>query len=251
VACELDPGVALGDGGRGIVVSRTTVTIVGTLLLSDEDGLQYSITVTAKGREEKTIWLEAVPNAEDEWPSIGKSPERPKRVLNKAEEEEWQRAHDAYNHALHANPKYRQVALDFIELQNHEPQPMMGGWLWVYRHKVCRFATTEPESLRDTAIDALLIKHHVLRRERYYERVRREVEALENMEKLEGVSREPIPEPVRLFVWQRDRGQCVKCGSRERLEFDHIIPVATGGSSTDRNVQLLCESCNRSKGSTI
>ena len=126
----------------------------------------------------------------------------------------------------------------------------MGTW-WVYRNKVISVESTEPETLRDKATDILMIKHHVLRRERHYERVRREVEALENMEKLEGVSREPIPESVRLFVWQRDRGQCVKCGSRERLEFDHVIPIAAGGSNTERNIQLLCEACNRSKGSTI
>ena len=77
------------------------------------------------------------------------------------------------------------------------------------------------------------------------------MEALENMEKLEGVSREPISESVRLFVWQRDKGQCVKCGSREKLEFDHIIPVTLGGGNTERNVQLLCEGCNRSKGATV
>ena len=71
------------------------------------------------------------------------------------------------------------------------------------------------------------------------------------MEKLTGTFRESIPDKVRLFVWQRDKGQCVKCGSRERLEFDHIIPVVEGGSSTERNVQLLCEACNRSKGATI
>jgi len=58
-------------------------------------------------------------------------------------------------------------------------------------------------------------------------------------------------ESVRLFVWQRDKGQCAKCGSRERLEFDHIIPLAPGGSNTERNIQLLCEACNRSKGATI
>lgn len=71
------------------------------------------------------------------------------------------------------------------------------------------------------------------------------------MEKLQGVSREPIPDSVRLFVWQRDKGQCVKCGSQERLEFDHIIPLAAGGSNTERNIQLLCGACNRSKGATI
>lgn len=97
----------------------------------------------------------------------------------------------------------------------------------------------------------LLIKHYVLQRDRHYERVRREVEALENMGKLGGASREPIPENVRLIVWQRDKGQCVKCGSREKLEFDHIIPIAAGGSNTERNILLLCETCNRSRGVTI
>jgi len=43
----------------------------------------------------------------------------------------------------------------------------------------------------------------------------------------------------------------VKCGRQERLEYDHIIPLVKGGSNTERNIQLLCESCNRSKGSVI
>jgi 5-methylcytosine-specific restriction endonuclease McrA len=44
---------------------------------------------------------------------------------------------------------------------------------------------------------------------------------------------------------------CEECGSKERLEFDHIIPVIEGGATTARNIQLLCESCNRRKGRTI
>jgi len=63
--------------------------------------------------------------------------------------------------------------------------------------------------------------------------------------------RERISEEVRFAVWRRDQGRCSVCGSQERLEFDHIIPVIEGGSSTERNVQLLCESCNRSKGKRI
>jgi len=63
--------------------------------------------------------------------------------------------------------------------------------------------------------------------------------------------RECIPESVRVEVWRRDAAKCVRCGSRERLEFDHIIPVSLGGSSTARNVQLLCESCNRMKGASV
>lgn len=64
-------------------------------------------------------------------------------------------------------------------------------------------------------------------------------------------SREPIAEAVRHEVWRRDDGRCVDCGSRERLEYDHIIPVSRGGSNTARNLELRCESCNRSKGARI
>lgn len=63
--------------------------------------------------------------------------------------------------------------------------------------------------------------------------------------------REPLSESVRIFVWRRDGGKCVRCGSNQRLEFDHIIPVIEGGSSTERNIQLLCETCNRRKGTKI
>ena len=63
--------------------------------------------------------------------------------------------------------------------------------------------------------------------------------------------REAIPERVRHEVWRRDRGTCVQCGSRGRLEFDHIIPVSRGGSNTARNIELRCEPCNRRKGARI
>jgi hypothetical protein len=63
--------------------------------------------------------------------------------------------------------------------------------------------------------------------------------------------RQIIPDDVKMFVWQRDRGCCVKCGNQENLEFDHIIPIVKGGSNTARNIQILCEKCNRSKSANI
>jgi 5-methylcytosine-specific restriction endonuclease McrA len=63
--------------------------------------------------------------------------------------------------------------------------------------------------------------------------------------------RQTIPEAVRNEVWRRDEGRCVDCGSRERLEFDHIIPVSKGGSNTARNLELRCEGCNRRKAARI
>jgi len=63
--------------------------------------------------------------------------------------------------------------------------------------------------------------------------------------------RELITEEVCHEVWRRDQGRCVKCGSQEKLEFDHIIPHSKGGSDTARNIQLLCERCNRLKSDAI
>jgi len=64
-------------------------------------------------------------------------------------------------------------------------------------------------------------------------------------------AREPIPEHVRHEVWRRDQGACVDCGSRDRLHFDHIVPVSRGGSNTARNIELRCETCNLRKGARI
>lgn len=56
-----------------------------------------------------------------------------------------------------------------------------------------------------------------------------------------------IPKRIQNEIWRRDQGKCVECGSKENLEFDHIIPVVRGGANTARNIQLLCEKCNRRK----
>ena len=60
-----------------------------------------------------------------------------------------------------------------------------------------------------------------------------------------------ISQDVKDKVWNRDGGKCVECGSSQNLEFDHIIPFSKGGANTYRNLQLLCESCNRSKSDSI
>jgi hypothetical protein len=197
-----------------------------------------------------TYRLEALSNAY-EWPGLGAFPDIPQAIgENAAAIEKWRNACDAYKQALHADPKYRQATVEFLERQRREPQPLLPQ-CWAFRDKVLGVDSTEPEGVPDRETEVLLVKHYVLRHDRSYEKIRREIEAMENLTRVEGVAREPIPESVRLFVWQRDRGQCVKCGSRERLEFDHIIPIIAGGSNTERNIQLLCETCNRSKGATV
>jgi 5-methylcytosine-specific restriction endonuclease McrA len=120
--------------------------------------------------------------------------------------------------------------------------------LWYFRGRavVVKGSTSLP---REEVVTR--IKHAVIRVEKDYNRISNEVSAFENMKALASAPREPIAQAVRLFVWQRDQGKCVRCGIQERLEFDHIIPVCEGGSSTERNIQLLCERCNREKGVAI
>ncbi len=60
-----------------------------------------------------------------------------------------------------------------------------------------------------------------------------------------------IPREVQREVYERDDGKCVYCGSIKNLEFDHIIPLVKGGSNTTKNIQLLCQKCNRKKSSNF
>jgi 5-methylcytosine-specific restriction endonuclease McrA len=63
---------------------------------------------------------------------------------------------------------------------------------------------------------------------------------------------ELTPSWVKLEVWKRDRGRCVKCETTSGLHCDHIIPYSKGGSSKDpKNVQILCGRHNLSKRDSI
>jgi hypothetical protein len=66
-----------------------------------------------------------------------------------------------------------------------------------------------------------------------------------------GSNTRHIPREIRQRVWQRYCGQCADCGASNYLEFDHIVPVAKGGSNSDANVQLLCRKCNLQKSDMI
>lgn len=79
------------------------------------------------------------------------------------------------------------------------------------------------------------------------EKLQKEIDRIKAMAEAEGGVRTPIPDDVQILVWNRDGGKCVKCGSQELLEFDHIIPFSRGGSNSARNIQLLCQKCNRTK----
>jgi 5-methylcytosine-specific restriction endonuclease McrA len=83
------------------------------------------------------------------------------------------------------------------------------------------------------------------------ERLERLLAAMKLAEREPSYERRQIPSEVRLQIWKRDDGRCRKCGSQERIHLDHIIPVSKGGSDAVENLELLCQSCNLSKGAKI
>ena len=97
----------------------------------------------------------------------------------------------------------------------------------------------------------LRVKEFVLLRERRLDQLRDNVRALERMSEGPESRRTPIPQAVKIAVFERDKGQCVQCGARDRLQFDHVIPVVKGGGSSEANVQILCQRCNLEKSSRI
>jgi len=76
--------------------------------------------------------------------------------------------------------------------------------LWVYRGTQVMVEGGSELSLDEIK---LKIKHAVIQNEKAFDRMRRELEAFENIERSEVARRERIPDSVRLFVWQRDQGK--------------------------------------------
>lgn len=67
-----------------------------------------------------------------------------------------------------------------------------------------------------------------------------------------GQRRRLIPTEIKIEVWKRDGGKCVRCGATDELHFDHDLPYSKGGTSmTAENVQLLCARHNLQKRDRI
>lgn len=50
-----------------------------------------------------------------------------------------------------------------------------------------------------------------------------------------------------LEVLHRYGNSCLRCGSKEKIVRDHVVPVSRGGVNTKYNIQPLCSKCNLEK----
>ncbi|MYD64472.1 MAG: HNH endonuclease [Chloroflexi bacterium] len=135
---------------------------------------------------------------------------------------------------------------EYQENQLLEPvalQPTPWGSFWWYRDQYYE------DDERMTAEEVrLTLFDRDRRRGQKFDRLRKIAARVED---IVDARRERIPDDVRAFVWERDEGRCVRCGTDEDLQFDHVIPVAKGGGNSIENVQVLCGDCNRAKSDSI
>jgi hypothetical protein len=146
----------------------------------------------------------------------------------------------------------KKVQVSLTKLQQEEinrrgwqTQPIHWGRFWYYKDYI--YDVTGGPYSSEEEIKLLILEAYDEER-RLFERLK--IKFSETEPSSENNSRR-IPEKVRIEVWRRDGGKCARCGSREKFEYDHIVPFSKGGSNTARNVELLCESCNRSKHNNI
>lgn len=129
-----------------------------------------------------------------------------------------------------------------VRFENTDNAPA-GIKYWLFMGRVySTFETLQAEDVRALALEA---------ENKVKAKLARAKALMTQVDMLERGGRKAIPDDAKMFVWQRDGGKCVSCGSNRSLEFDHIIPVSMGGANTARNLQLLCEGCNRAKGGSL
>ncbi len=103
----------------------------------------------------------------------------------------------------------------------------------------------------DRALDALIGQIET-RRFGAAARAARNGAARRSRPRASGVGNRYTPACVRRAVWERDGGRCTfvselghRCEARHFLEFDHVVPVARGGTSTVEGLRLRCRAHNQ------
>jgi hypothetical protein len=136
-----------------------------------------------------------------------------------------------------------------------EPVPFRGEIgrrrVWLFKDRIF-LAAREPGQAEEEEVK-LRVRAIYFEHDDEMRRLREAVANYEGVQELakSGPKREQIPDDVKLLVWTRDGGACVRCGATSNLHFDHEIPLAKGGGNHAENIRLLCETCNLKKGDRL
>jgi hypothetical protein len=73
------------------------------------------------------------------------------------------------------------------------------------------------------------------------------------------IERAIFPTWLKDAVFHRDKGRCQLCGldltnimvPTKQRNYDHMVPLKASGTNDPSNIQLTCESCNKSKGANV
>jgi len=114
---------------------------------------------------------------------------------------------------------------------------------WWFQHRIY----SDNDNLEQNEIYALLVTRH----QREQQRIATAQATVAVGTQPQASTRGAIPDDVKQLVWTRDGGHCRSCGTGVELQFDHVIPIALGGSSSADNLQVLCGTCNRRKGAGL
>jgi len=156
--------------------------------------------------------------------------------------------------AEYAISKESPVSFDSFEMQPPETKDTEGiprqTSVWIYRDALYVTDRVPKPSELDEVI--LRIKALQFQDDEAFKRLREQVANMEAASRIMvEAARKQIPEDVKLLIWSRDGGSCVRCGAKSELHFDHIIPMSRGGGDHAENIQLLCRSCNLAKGNRL
>jgi 5-methylcytosine-specific restriction endonuclease McrA len=91
---------------------------------------------------------------------------------------------------------------------------------------------TRDYRLRNPEIDSIWKKNNVVKVREYTNRRRKAVIA------------NGIYEIRQSFLKRLYASSCVICGTKKRIEMDHVIPISRGGYHGEGNLQPLCKTCN-------
>lgn len=95
----------------------------------------------------------------------------------------------------------------------------------------------------------LKVEEYILEKSDEYAELERKVERLKALaEREQNFERNYPTDAVLAYVLKRDNEQCVICNSKEKLQFDHILPKSRGGNDEPENLRVLCRTCNLRRG---